>query len=423
MQDTTLESDAGSPHIKTLIFMDLEATGIPTETPKKNVQITEIALVAISRDHFDSPSDKYRILNKLSLCVQPKTCVTPSAVAISGLCNVYLSTECYFEKGPAQQVKSFLEFLPQPICLVAHNGHNFDFPLLKAELRKAGVSLPEFIFCVDTLTAFKSDIHMKSSWNSSVKPETNTDSMSINNQNPCSSYQTSLEALTLSPVGFSNKSILSKLGQTEKTVSLTRPNSMQNFHDNNVENLLNEETEVLLTAIEQESVFFPEIKAHKSNGLSDDTHYILCPGIEGTSQRIHRDFLTPKKMNTSQKNYSNVQKGVKRKRTLIHKEKHAVPARKRLYSNDNINFVSTKMSQVISNVYGKHDIQVSNKISKMQLSLSKLHEYFFGAVPSVSHAAEADCHTLMKICHKLQKNFLCWMDKNAVCFEKVSPMW
>ncbi|XP_076347715.1 LOW QUALITY PROTEIN: uncharacterized protein LOC143245355 [Tachypleus tridentatus] len=454
MQDTY--SDGGSPNMKTLIFMDLEATGIPTEIMKKNVQITEIALVAISRDHFDSPSDKYRILNKLCLCVQPKTRVSPSAVAISGLCNVYLSTECYFENGPAQQVKSFLEFLPQPICLIAHNGHNFDFPLLKAELRKADVSLLDPIFCVDTLTAFKSDTHLKPSWNSSVKPDERNDySTSITNQNRCSSCGTSLEGLTLL-VGFSNQSsikipstvklqttdwlsrneqlqkqgcpdlnVLSKLGQTKKNVSLINPKSLQNVHDADVQNLLNKGTDVLLKAIDQKSVFFPEIKEHKLKGLLDDGHYILCPGNEETLLRMHRDFLTPEKMTTIQTNSSenyNVQKGIKRKSILIHNKKHAVPARKKLFSNDDINSVSTKMSQDITNISGKHSTQVS-KISNQKLSLSKLHEEFFGDVPSVGHVAEADCYTLMKICHKVQKNFLCWMDENAVCFGKVSPMW
>jgi hypothetical protein len=36
------------------------------------------------------------------------------------------------------------------VCLVAHNGNAFDFPLLKAELEKAGTQLKSDILCIDS---------------------------------------------------------------------------------------------------------------------------------------------------------------------------------------------------------------------------------------------------------------------------------
>ena len=49
----------------------------------------------------------------------------------------------------------FFEQLPPPICLLAHNGHKYDFPLLAAELLRVGRHLSEHILCADTLDGFR----------------------------------------------------------------------------------------------------------------------------------------------------------------------------------------------------------------------------------------------------------------------------
>lgn len=48
----------------------------------------------------------------------------------------------------------------KPICLVAHNGNRFDYPILRTEIHKTGESLPDDILCIDSLEAFK-DLHNK----------------------------------------------------------------------------------------------------------------------------------------------------------------------------------------------------------------------------------------------------------------------
>ncbi|CAL1541814.1 unnamed protein product, partial [Lymnaea stagnalis] len=60
---------------------------------------------------------------------------------------------------------SFLTNLPEPACLVAHNGNGqtcflsfnsrFDFPILISELNNAKQPVPENILCVDSLKGFK----------------------------------------------------------------------------------------------------------------------------------------------------------------------------------------------------------------------------------------------------------------------------
>ena len=45
-----------------------------------------------------------------------------------------LENEKPFDENKATLIRGFLEDCKPPICLVAHNGNNFDFPLLKEEL-------------------------------------------------------------------------------------------------------------------------------------------------------------------------------------------------------------------------------------------------------------------------------------------------
>lgn len=41
-----------------------------------------------------------------------------------------LEDESTFDETTAECINSFLNRLPKPICLVAHNGWNFDYPIL-----------------------------------------------------------------------------------------------------------------------------------------------------------------------------------------------------------------------------------------------------------------------------------------------------
>ena len=52
-------------------------------------------------------------------------------------------------------LRFFIQRQAPPVCLVAHNGHQFDFPLLKSEMQRLGKDLPEGLLCADSLEAFK----------------------------------------------------------------------------------------------------------------------------------------------------------------------------------------------------------------------------------------------------------------------------
>uniref|UniRef100_A0A182N976 Exonuclease domain-containing protein n=1 Tax=Anopheles dirus TaxID=7168 RepID=A0A182N976_9DIPT len=141
--------------IKSFVFFDLETTGIP-EYEHFRTKITELSLVACTRDHLlDSSNEQPRVTHKLSLCFNPSRMITLGSSQATGLYNDMLEKESKFDTTAGELVKLFLERLQKPLCLVAHNGHRFDFILLKQQMLRIGVSLPGGLYCLDSLAAFR----------------------------------------------------------------------------------------------------------------------------------------------------------------------------------------------------------------------------------------------------------------------------
>jgi three prime repair exonuclease-1 len=69
--------------------------------------------------------------------------------------NYNLTGQARFDKSSGDMLKIFLSQLPLPVCLVAHNGNMYDFPLLQAELVKKGTELGLNILCVDSYVGIK----------------------------------------------------------------------------------------------------------------------------------------------------------------------------------------------------------------------------------------------------------------------------
>ncbi|XP_036984293.2 three-prime repair exonuclease 1 [Artibeus jamaicensis] len=150
--------------MQTLIFLDLEATGLPFSQPK----ITELCLMAIHRCALENPPTPRgppptvppppRVVDKLSLCVAPGKPCSPAASEITGLSTAMLAAHGRhrFDADLANLLLAFLQRQPQPWCLVAHNGDRYDFPLLQAELAALGEARAlDGAFCVDSIAALK----------------------------------------------------------------------------------------------------------------------------------------------------------------------------------------------------------------------------------------------------------------------------
>ncbi|KAJ7316764.1 hypothetical protein JRQ81_002926 [Phrynocephalus forsythii] len=156
-------SDSPSRPIETFIFLDLEATGLPPSRPK----IAELCLFAVTRHALENPqySDLYskqiplfpRLVDKLCVCIDPRKPFTPTASSITGLSNEEFSRNKRqsFNIHVLHMITAFFGRQCPPICLVAHNGSGYDFPLLKAELATLGIAGLDEIYCADTLRAMK----------------------------------------------------------------------------------------------------------------------------------------------------------------------------------------------------------------------------------------------------------------------------
>ena len=154
--------------IKTLVYFDLEATGLKNSGRPR---ITELSFVAVNsmdvlelksklKMHLregktDVDSILPRIMNKLTVCVYPMAIIRPEVSKITGLDNYNLSGQSMFERKTGELLNSFLAHLTPPLCLVAHNGDKYDFPLLKAELGKVGITLPINTLCADSYLGIK----------------------------------------------------------------------------------------------------------------------------------------------------------------------------------------------------------------------------------------------------------------------------
>jgi hypothetical protein len=91
----------------------------------------------------------------------PMSTIRPKVSGITGLDNYNLSGQATFDNETGVLLNSFLARLPKPLCLVAHIGGSYDFPLPKAELEKAGVTLPHDTLCSDSYVGIKEMLKKK----------------------------------------------------------------------------------------------------------------------------------------------------------------------------------------------------------------------------------------------------------------------
>ena len=154
--------------IKTLVYFDIEATGLKSSGRPR---ISELTLVAVNiedflevssqmKHHFPECTNRIesmlpRVMNKLTICVYPMASIRPEVSEITGLDNYNLSGQSTFDRNTGELINNFLVRLPAPLCLIAHNGDLYDFPLLMAELEKAEISLLSETLCADSYVGIK----------------------------------------------------------------------------------------------------------------------------------------------------------------------------------------------------------------------------------------------------------------------------
>ncbi|BET00477.1 three prime repair exonuclease [Nesidiocoris tenuis] len=142
--------------IRSYIILDLETTGLPS-THYGETKITELSLLAVMKSHF-SDTDPFkipRVQNKLTVCFHPRRHIDTGAERVTGLNNEMLEEQGSFDERFCDILTNFINRAPPPVCLLAHNGNRFDFPLLQAHTKILHKPLPEGLLCADTLLAFR----------------------------------------------------------------------------------------------------------------------------------------------------------------------------------------------------------------------------------------------------------------------------
>ncbi|EDW03162.1 three-prime repair exonuclease 1 [Drosophila grimshawi] len=161
--------------ISTFAVLDLETSNLPVHN-RNRVSITELCIYAFdpavlkgsaetqeelqTLGRISSPiltnrvPEPPRVMHKLNLLFQPSMMVHPDAERVTGLNNYILERESKLDENAAHIVLKFLEHLPPPVCLVAHNGWEFDFPIVRNVFEKLKLNSPPSILCVDSLRAF-----------------------------------------------------------------------------------------------------------------------------------------------------------------------------------------------------------------------------------------------------------------------------
>ena len=134
--------------VKTLVYFDLEATGLKSSGRPR---ISELSLIAVNvHDVLQMNKEMTENMERRTI----ESCVHQTS-DITGLDNYNLTGQSKFSKSTGDLINNFLSLLPAQVCLVAHNGNAYDFPLLKAELEKAGTQLKSDVFCIDSYVGIR----------------------------------------------------------------------------------------------------------------------------------------------------------------------------------------------------------------------------------------------------------------------------
>lgn len=133
-----------------MAFFDLETTGL-----SESKRLVQIGVFACSVTEFcesrDGLPDTAKIICRV---VNPTVPLEKGAKEITGFTDEQLKTYRRFEEV-FPDLQRFFSELTQPVYLIAHNGGQFDFPLLQEEIRQTGKKLGVDVIELDTLPIFR----------------------------------------------------------------------------------------------------------------------------------------------------------------------------------------------------------------------------------------------------------------------------
>jgi len=346
-----------------------------------------------------------------------------------------------FSTETVRLINQFLKVQPQPVCLVAHNGFAYDYPLLQSEIQKltigdqgdsSVVQMLNGIKCLDSLKALREICK-----NTSIS-DGNQDDPSIQctsfldclksldeaenfNQNEAHSHVETLEetqcpSVTSTPL----KNIDSALAASKRTNGYYLPitpdkanDKWPSYHNDHVSPSSSEAPitptgeQKLLNLPKVESNFDNEIILTTKASPSSNQQIKELIHHHSTDEFNNETFITPDKPDKINSSCHPPppprHSGAGKKRFVTHTNlSEVVKAKKKL------DFSATELS---------HDSIPTS------FSLPKLYYHWFNKEPDRKHGAEYDCITLMRVCAYKGKEFVNYANKNDTAFSSVKAMW
>ncbi|KAL3872183.1 hypothetical protein ACJMK2_040129 [Sinanodonta woodiana] len=481
----------------TLVFLDMETTGLIENG--KNPMILELCLVSVQREELLNENSTVRVLNKLLLCFNPVKPISAKASELTGLYNDCLEKQHVFCSETGQLINGFLQHLPQPVCLLAHNGNRFDFPILLAELNKINLTFASTVFYADSLEAFRSlDGLVTSPWNQYPWQHNNkTPDITLQNsppkfrrkQNLTNSDEdtgtTALEHINRCKTAkkrlkFDQEQVTEQLDNLERTL---KPDT------SNTETVLNWDFVISADALESEASTKPsdsanfmqcekivdkqneitEIKFEQSpdsvQSLPDEDLYKSVLEIE---QKLENDKVPeecPRDYNQGQENNSMLYKEQNNGDSSTKDMNENAAQTSACYNktpitsyvivgtgytvvtNSSIDLLARSSSQTMqttnsqylsnskqrfksdndTNGYKGGNSTVTNSDGNrkpfVSYKLEKIYERTFQKLPPLTHNAESDCITLLKVVQKRGPEFLSWVDSHAMPFSALRTVF
>jgi len=367
--------------IGTFAFFDLEATGLPG----KSTRITELSLVAVTRDDLKQLNKEVmrhnagrvedlearllpRVVNKLTACVYPWTTIPLHVEHITGLSNDNLEKQGRFDTNLVSSLASFLARLHPPVCLVAHNGFKFDFPLLQAELHKVNGSLADDLLCCDSWLGAN---HI---YNNQSRHEALTNRL----PQPAEKEKSSDKSDSLEEVAVAERLI--EAGVFEDTLEVEEP--------------------VLVLSAQEE---------------------VMCRTPPRLSGECSSMSLTPPPS-----------VGSKREAAELEFTSHGLVSPSKMMRPEGVLTPEIKLKSQVDvgdcpRLERGNIQEVKKKLvfssRPTSFSLVNLHKHLLGAAPKFSHGAEADCLALLRVTAAFGQDWLSYADNHALPFNNIVKMW
>ena len=302
-------------------------------------------------------------------------------------------------------INTFIQRHESPICLVAHNGANYDFRLLKAEFNSVGKELPAGILCADSMVLFK-DLDERSA------PVDSTTGLRDNEGYSTPTKSNDVRASLpvkrkLFPMEESECSTQCQTEEKPDKCAKLPTKALMKARDEDVVNTSAKTDNTPVASVARN--LWDDFKSGQS--LEDD----LLSGLD-----IPEDNSNTQACSTSAE--GNTLCNVSTKLQVSHTqdddpnsknpEAHGKPTNSRQTDSTPAN----EMAESRQNV----NVLIPPRIS---YKLSEVHKRIVGHRPRSVHSAEDDALAIARIFHKISGVVCRWVEENAERYEDVEPMY